>query len=44
MMYNIMTHNMANMMAEDTGLFELRDPMIRETRETGRTSGLNRRH
>ena len=28
MMNNIMIHNMANMMAEETGLFELRNPEI----------------
>ena len=28
MMNNMMTHNMANMMAEDSGAFELRSPEI----------------
>ena len=28
MMSNMMIHNMANMMAEDIGLFELRNPEI----------------
>ena len=28
MMNSMMTYNMANMMAEDTGLFELRNPVI----------------
>ena len=28
MMNNMMSHNMANMMAEDAGLFELRNPEI----------------
>ena len=28
MMNNMMTYNMANMMAEDTGLFELRNPVV----------------
>ena len=28
MMSSMMIHNMANMMAEDTGLFELRNPEI----------------
>ena len=28
MMNSMMTYNMANMMAEDTGLFELRNPVV----------------
>ena len=33
MMNNMIINNMANMMAEDTGLFELRDPKISGMRE-----------
>ena len=35
MMNNMMINNMANMMAEDTGLFELRNPKISGMRTKG---------
>ena len=40
MMNNMMIHNMANVMAEDTGLFELRSPEISGMRTKGWVSRL----
>lgn len=40
MMINIMTHNMANMMAEDAGIFELRNPEMSGMRAKGWLSRL----
>ena len=47
MMSNMMIHNMADMMAEDTGLFELRNPEISGMHAKGlisRLISLIRRH
>ena len=47
MMNNMMINNMANMMAEDTGLFELRNPKISGMRAKGwidRLINLIRKH
>ena len=35
MTYNMMNHNMANLMAEDSGLMELRSPRFSGMRHTG---------
>ena len=47
MMNNMMTYNMANMMAEDAGLFELRNPAVSGMHAKGlvsRLMNLLRRH
>ena len=44
MIDTLMKRNVAARMAENNGLFELRDPMIRDTQEKKGPSGLIRRH